>query len=99
MTKIEELGKIARDLASALYSNDGELGCSQPTPCLITEVERPLTPAEKTEGFVRRPFYAYDTSRLCASCRAYWFAEMAAQQLHEMRGWQIRAEAEEGKND
>lgn len=51
--------------------------------CIRAEAERPLTPAEKREGWVGRPFWAYDPDKLCTACRAYWHAELAAQALHE----------------
>lgn len=90
---LETLSTESRKIASALFSSD-ETRCSQKMLCMEREESRPLTKAEKMQGWTRRPFGAYNADFMCAGCRAYWFAEMAAQQLHEMRCWQIRAESE-----
>jgi hypothetical protein len=84
MKTLEELSQIARELSGELFHTE-ETPCSGGNGgCLRVEEARPLTRAEKQAGLARRPFDAYDHSRLCAGCRAYWFAEMAAQTLHRM---------------
>ncbi len=92
---LQELSDTARKLANDLFNtvDTPAATCSQPELCLTKEEERPLTRAEKTQGWHRRPFSAYNPDNFCAGCRAYWFAEMAAQTLHEMRCWQRRSEA------
>ncbi len=92
MTQLETMSKTARKLANELFSSE-ECKCTQTTRCMESEEERPLSKAEKMQGACRRVFSAYDPSRMCAGCRSYWYAEMAAQTLHEQRCWQIRAEA------
>lgn len=97
MSKLEEFARTSRELANALFSDD-EVACSQQAggqpSCVQKEEDRPLTKEEKRKDWARRPFFAYDPDRMCAGCRAYFFAEMAAQTLHEMRCWQVRIEAE-----
>lgn len=94
---LEELANQARELANALFS-DKATACRQKTKCLQAEQARPLTREEKREGLERRTFDYYDHNRLCGGCRAYWFQEMAAQQLYQLRCHQRRAEAVEERN-
>jgi hypothetical protein len=95
-TSLNELANVGRELANALFTNDEEgLACvNQRTvagvrapgqSCLQRAEERKLTREEKSMGWTRRPFNAYDPRLMCSSCRAYWFAEMAAQELHMIR--------------
>jgi hypothetical protein len=91
------LSERARELANELFkvAEGGPYECCQPpgTSCLMKEEERPLTRQEKYNGWARRPFWAYDTQKLCNACRAYWCVEMAAQDLHRLECLRARAEA------
>lgn len=99
MRDLETLAKDARALANDLFRQRGEaaiLDCATPagTPtCLQREEERPLTRDEKKLGLGRRPFSAYEPGHLCGGCAAYWYAEMAAQQLHRLHCLAAREEA------
>lgn len=99
-TQLETMAETARKLANELFSSK-EAACSQQTSgnksCIQAEEDRPLTKVEKNQGWTRRPFFAYEPDMMCAGCAAYFFAERAAQTLHEMRCWQIRAEAESNR--
>jgi hypothetical protein len=79
---MSDIAKRTRDLANELFKSPP---CSQMqaggVSCLHSEDQRALTPAEKREGHVRRGFDMYDPARMCASCRAYWHVELAAQAL------------------
>ena len=90
------LKDAARQLANELFSTESvpcsEMGHGKPS-CLTVEEDRPLTRAEKLQGWTRRPFSAYDPDRLCGGCRSYWYAEMAAQTLERYVAVNIRAEA------
>jgi hypothetical protein len=82
--RLESLSKRARDLANELFGTDG-MECRRvgngPT-CIMLEDKRSLTKHERSLGWARRPFSAYDPDRMCCSCVAYWHAELAAQELH-----------------
>lgn len=99
-TDLQTLSETARELANTLFSTKSA-ECSQMTggkpSCIQAEEDRALTRDEKRQGWSHRPFYAYDSSRMCSGCQAYYHAERAAQVLHEMRCWQVRAEAEEAR--
>lgn len=64
-----------------------------PPSCIQKEEDRPLTKAEKTNGWARRPFFAYDPARMCNACLSYYYAERAAQMLHQMHCLDERAKA------
>lgn len=95
--ELESAASTARQLANELFSQevavcvnqqkDGDLSCIQ------QEGRRALTRPEKARGWARRPFPYYDADRLCRSCRAYFYAELAAQTVHEMMCCAIREEA------
>lgn len=83
METTRELADRARELSADLFGT----GCSQPAgnlSCVSAEQDRPLTRQENPHNYTFRPFGMCDPDRLCASCRAYWFAEMAAQTLHRI---------------
>jgi hypothetical protein len=87
---IEELAKTLRELASVAFRTDGPIGCCRTDDgqsCLMIEENRPLTRPEKTAGWARRPFWAYDPSNLCNGCAIYWHIERAAQAAHEATCW------------
>jgi hypothetical protein len=100
MRNLETLAKDARALANDLFRQLGEeaiLDCRTPAgtaTCLQREEARPLTREEKRLGWARRPFSAYQPERLCGGCAAYWFAEMAAQQLHRLHCLDAREKAQ-----
>lgn len=85
--KLEEMATTSRELANSLFSSDEtpcqEMKYGKPS-CIQAEEDRPLTKEEKKDGWSRRPFWAYETKRMCNGCLAYYFAERAAQVLHEM---------------
>lgn len=83
---LNELCDTSRKLANDLFRTEGEVACANfaDKSCVQAEEERPLTAAEKKRDWYKRPFYGYDAARMCDSCAAYWFAEMAAQTLHRM---------------
>lgn len=91
---LESAASAARQLSTDLFSNDTTECVSQATArlvnddtatsCLEAERLRTLTRAEIGYGWTRRPFFAYDRSRLCGACRAYWLAELLAQELHAL---------------
>lgn len=89
---LHEMSDKATELANALFRSE-EAACSQPQSCIEAEGGRPLTPAERRDGWTRRPFWAYQPERMCGGCRAYFHAQRAAQCLHEMACWQTRAKA------
>lgn len=94
-TSLETLSTTARQLAGDLFSAE-QVQCCRPEgkpSCLQAEEDRPLTKEEKQAGWVCRPFFAYDPLRMCSGCQAYFYAERAAQVLHEMYCWQRKAEA------
>lgn len=73
----------ARELSGELYKGSCPRYNSRMAkePCLHAEETRKLTPAEKRQGWTRRPFYAYDHGRMCPTCAAYWHASMASMAL------------------
>ena len=87
MDELKYLCDKTQELAGIALNQDG-VECLAMTAgnmsCVHTEGERRLTATEKRLGWARRPFYAYDTERLCAGCRAYWQLSMAAQELHRL---------------
>lgn len=105
MPTLNELSASARALANGLFSgrDDENIVCSNQRKknkdddwdpsCIQKEENRPLTKAEKAHGATRRGFSAYDHRRMCDSCASYWFAEMAAQTLHQMYCWAQRDQA------
>ena len=98
---LETLATTARQLANDLFGND-QAECSQPADkpsCIQLEEDRPLTREERAKGWERRPFCGYDHRRMCNACAVYWWAEMAAQVLHEMHCWQVRINAEKQRNE
>jgi len=76
--------ETARELASGLL---GDASCQESVPCLEREARSFLG---HTRGFDR-----YDPTRLCASCCAYWHAELAAQALEGMVKVEARLRATE----
>lgn len=100
---LEQLVTTARELANHLFASvdltctaqahNLDLGRDAGPSCVQAEDERPLTRQEKKEGWARRPFWAYAASKMCPNCAAYYFAERAAQMLHEHHCWQVRIEA------
>lgn len=76
------LGPIVNTLGRA--GPDAICPCHRDVSCLRTEDERPLNYKERAMGWARRPFNAYDTDRLCLSCRAYWHLSMAVQDLQRL---------------
>ncbi len=91
---LEEMRDLSRKLASELFSTK-DLPCTQTARCLQAEEGRKLTREEMKRGWTRRPFNAYDPEKMCNNCRAYWFAEMLAQSLHDIYCWQVRIAASE----
>lgn len=98
---LTELCQQQRDIANALFRSEGECLCSEmghgKPSCIQRAEEAPLTKAEKKDGWARRPFYAYDTSKMCKACEAYYHAERAAQILHEMHCLGVRCEAKDSR--
>ena len=106
---VAQMAATARQLATDLFTSQADIMiCSwqkhgqgglttaaHGQSCLQREEDRPLTRTEKEQGWMRRPFYAYHEANLCNSCRVYWMAELAAQDLHTLECWQIRIEAED----
>lgn len=90
---ITDIADDARKLANELYDNDS-FACANDNHCLKSEDSRPLTKEEKAQGLVRRPFCAYDAERLCLGCRAYFYAEMAAQTTERARALAIMLAAD-----
>lgn len=84
-----EIADKARELANALFQRE----CNQTERCLEAEEQRPLGRKERKLGWERRPFDAYLPHLMCASCRAYWHQEMAAQVLHRTACLEERAAA------
>jgi hypothetical protein len=88
MTKaLAELAATARQLANDCFGSD-QLCCTsylfhKKRSCLQVEEERPLDKSERALGWAMRPFWAYTTERMCLACAAYYYAERAAQLLHE----------------
>lgn len=75
--------KQTRDLANQLFKGP----CTQKVRCMQAEEERPLTREERVvyglSSDAIRCFWAYDPFKMCARCRVYWLAEMAAQEAHK----------------
>lgn len=98
---LEQMAKDARELANELFSTEEARCVEQKTSadqsfvsCIQKENDRKLTGTEIEEnGWARRPFYAYDPERMCSGCRAFYYTELAAQELHRMRCDQVRHEA------
>ena len=81
-------------MSNKLFSNN-LLTCARQADlekesCLQQEERRPLTKEEKSHGWERRPFFAYDSERMCAACAAYYHAERAAQLLHQIHCIQVK---------
>src|SRR5215831_5951121 len=76
-------GKPTSDQDQPKCTDCGGKGKVYGDSCIMKEEYRPLTASEKARGWERRPFWAYDTARLCSACLAYYYAERAAQVLHE----------------
>jgi hypothetical protein len=83
---VEGVGRMLRSAADLLFKGppcadirkDGE---GKHSTCLSRESRRPMTTAEKrATNFVsgHRPFWRYDVNGMCGPCRAYWYAENAA---------------------
>lgn len=78
---LDALASRARQLANDLFGGPDSPACKEkPQTCLQRERARKV-PCDHREGTVVRGFDAYDPDKLCLSCRAYWFAERAAQSL------------------
>lgn len=92
---LEEMTEAARILASVLFSTE-HVPCKRTDgeSCLTREEKRPLTKAEKDKGWYARPFYAYDTAKMCTGCEAYYHAERAAELLHNAMCWKVKIDAE-----
>jgi hypothetical protein len=67
--------------------------CQQRTRCLEREEKRPPTLHERSLGWTRRPFDAYDPSKLCDCCAALWHAERAVQALERLHAMHLHMEA------
>lgn len=100
--KLQELSELARKLANELFNTDEAPCCrltsKEPQSCLALEDIRPLTRQEKAQGWVRRPFWAYNPQKLCMGCQAYWHTERAAQQLQELLSWQAWTKARQASD-
>jgi hypothetical protein len=94
---LEQLKNTARDLAGHLFSAEcvqcNEQKVGRPS-CLQAEEKRPLSKEEKAAGWVVRPFFGYRTERMCGPCQAYYHAERAAQELHNLHCWDVRIKAD-----
>jgi hypothetical protein len=101
---LEELHATAKKLATALLENTGPIQCSgdkhsEGISCSCAEERRPLTSEEKKRGWTRRPFYAYDATRMCDPCAAYWFATMCSNVLGDIKRREEIREAEATRAD
>lgn len=77
-TDLKELEERANQLAVDLGKNEiapCRNGKKSPS-CIHVEETRPLTRAEKKQGWGRRPFYGYEPRNMCDACAAYWHASM-----------------------
>ena len=95
---VRALADRARSLSNDLFGSD--VPCTNikdERSCIMQEEDRPLTREEKRHDWTRRPFWAYDTDKMCRGCRIYFFAERAAQELHEAACWAVRIEADEAR--
>lgn len=94
---IHEQAKAARALAQDLFDgpcNDVR-GSNPSPPCMSREEAREPFPTHHT----RRGFDVFDAQNLCLSCRAYWYAEMAAQTLEREVKIKMMEEAESGRSN
>ncbi len=59
--------------------------CQQRINCLAREKDRKLTQDERCQfpHWEERPYETYHPDRMCRSCQAYWFAEVAARLYDE----------------
>jgi hypothetical protein len=101
---IHEQAKAARALAQDLFDgpcHDVRLGPTEvfnklpPAPCMSREEARKPFPHHHT----RRGFDVFDPQNLCLSCRAYWYAEMAAQTLEREVKLRMLEDAESGRSN
>ena len=97
MPDLFQLSSAAHELASDLLSTEAApCSCesSAVSSCITNEETRPLTRSEKSKGWARRPFSAYDPSKMCLACAAYWHASMCSNALHDMKVIKQRNDAE-----
>ncbi len=88
MSRIDDACQKAAELVAALvdYPECVEVGGgNQELHCLTRESRRELTRAEVSRGWSRRPYDAYDSDKLCLSCRSLWYAQMARQSIDRYR--------------
>jgi hypothetical protein len=97
--KLQVAVKQAESLAHRLFDSQ-VLPCSDhkaglPTSCIAKEAKRAgeLTAAEKSKGWVQRPFDYYDPDKMCLACRAYWYAALSRNSLQQLLSLQRWAEA------
>ena len=62
--------------------------CQQRINCLAREKDRKLTQDERCQfpEWQERPYETFDVNRMCRSCQAFWFAEVAARLYDEPPG-------------
>lgn len=80
---LEQLRDESRKLANELFSTE-VVKCVHKESCIHREESRDLTVTERRRGWACRSFDAYEIIHMCSGCRAYWYAEMAAQSLHRV---------------
>ncbi len=67
---LHSLERVATEMGIALMGDPAPCRDKNQS-CVKKESERPLTRAEKKEGWVRRPFHGYEPHRMCNACAAY----------------------------
>lgn len=80
--------ETARKLANDLFVGD--------PPCQEQKHDSPSCirrEGDRKDGQSIRSFSDYDPTRMCLACRAYWYAEMAAQSLERLDALERRKES------
>lgn len=91
--KLRQAAHDARELLGQL--TNATLGtCREKGGCFEREERRT---EGLRDGVVQRSYSLYDPERLCRSCRAYWFTEMAALSLEHMTRGERQIAAAEGR--
>jgi hypothetical protein len=98
--KLLKAAKDARDLAQRLFSNETTGQChslSYEVNCLSRETARLKGYPSLPDNSTLRSYSYFDPHKLCSSCLAYWYVEMAAQELARMVTLERHIAAEEGR--
>lgn len=81
---MKKLSEQLRDISTQMMQEDKYPCCDSECSCIMKEEKRPLTKSEKSLGWSRRPFNAYVADNMCLSCSVYWYASMAANNMHRL---------------